>query len=115
MMSRGPWASTTAATAAHSAGSIPSRFIPLSSWIPKGWPGSASKCRVTWSMEFSIGTSARSAIMSVSPDMWPPKIPISGPGPSASRTAQPSSAAATKNRRAPAAASARATLPTPSP
>ena len=52
---RGPAGSTMSRTAAHSAGSIPSRFMPVSSWTPKGWPGSASKWRVSWSSEFSIG------------------------------------------------------------
>ncbi len=34
-------------TAAHSSASMPSRFMPVSSCTPKGWPGSASRCRVT--------------------------------------------------------------------
>jgi hypothetical protein len=69
---------------------------------PNGWPGSASRCRVICSRLFSIGVRSRSPIISVSPAMWPDRMLICGPGPSACRTAAPSSAAATKKRRAPA-------------
>ncbi len=115
MIRVGDCSSAMSRTAAHSAGSIPSRFMPESSWMPKRWPGRASTWRSIWSTEFSIGTRSRSLIMSVSPRMCPPKTFISTLGPRASRTAAPSSATATKKRRAPARASARATRPTPSP
>ncbi len=93
----GPAVMTTSRTAIHSAGSMPSRFIPVSSWIPKRAPGSASKCRVSCSTEFSIGTSRMSWIMSVSPAIWPANRLISGSGPISFRRAAPSSAETTKN------------------
>ena len=99
-------ASTMSRTAAHSAGSIPSRFMPVSSWTPKGWPGSASKWRVSWSMRvqhrresvLGDGVGVAGHVAREDEDV--------GPGPRAVRTAAPSSATATKKVRAPARASA---------
>jgi hypothetical protein len=62
------------------------------------------------------GREARVADRGASPAMWPEKTLISGPGPSASRRAAPSSATATKKRRAPAVRQAAcATRPAPRP
>ncbi len=53
----GARARTPSRSAAQSAGSSPSRFMPVSSWMPKGAGAAPSKWRVSCSMEFSSGIS----------------------------------------------------------
>ena len=68
MIKVGPRSSAISLSESHSVGSMPRRFIPVSSWIPKGAFGRASKWRSICSALFSIGVRVKSAIMSVSPD-----------------------------------------------
>ena len=84
---------------AHSAGSKPSRFMPVSSWIAKGARGRRARSRKNCSGLFSTGISpVRSC-----PGMCPDSTKMRASGASRGRIALPSEACATKKSRAPAA------------
>ena len=89
--------------------------MPLSTWIAAAPPGnSRANSRICEAL-FRHGIRSCARRSGASPGIGPERMKISGPLPTARRSAAPSSASATKKLRTPAARSAGPTVSAPSP